>query len=97
LTAPGSRSVRVPEGVVHRAFGEQLVLLNLRTGQYHGLNQSARRMFEVMVERGQVEGVAPLVAEEFEGAEPEAVQADLNELCRDLVERGLLEFGSGDS
>jgi hypothetical protein len=83
--------VRVPDHVVHRDFGEQTVLLNLATGQYHGLNRTGRRMFELLEERGSLEGVAAQLAAEYQRSEAE-VAADLVDLCAALSERGLLEL-----
>ena len=46
MAEPGGRDdpqrlvVRVPEHVVYRDFAEQTVVLNLRTGRYHGLNET---------------------------------------------------------
>jgi hypothetical protein len=94
LTSTGPGPVRVPDGVVHRAFGDELVLLNLRSGQYHGLNSSGRRIFELILERGTADGVAAQVAAEFD-TDPGRVTADVDELCRGLAARGLLEIGSG--
>lgn len=85
------RSVRVPEHVVHRAFGDQTVLLNLSTGQYHGLNASARRMFELLSERGSLNGIAAEVAREY-GRPEDEIAADLVDLCAALSERGLLDL-----
>lgn len=82
--------LRVPDAVAHRAFGDQLVLLNVETGQYHGLNATARRMFEAIVERSGTAGVAAQLAHEYGRSEDE-ISADMNELCQALIERGLLE------
>jgi DNA-binding FadR family transcriptional regulator len=83
--------VRIPEHVVHRDFGEQTVLLNLSTGQYHGLNRTGRRMFELLEERGTLEGIAAQLAAEYQRPEAE-IAADLVDLCAALSERGLLEI-----
>jgi hypothetical protein len=85
------RRVRVPEHVVHRDFGEQTVLLNLSTGQYHGLNRTGRRMFELLEERGSLDGVAGQLASEYHRPEAD-IAADLVDLCAALSERGLLEI-----
>jgi hypothetical protein len=85
--------VRVPDDVIHRAFGDQLVILNLRTGQYHGLNPTARRMFELLLERAETAGVPAQLAIEYGRPEAE-LAADLGALCRALTERGLLEIDS---
>lgn len=86
---PGAR-VSIPRHVVHRTFPTETVLLNLNTGQYHGLNPTAGRMFEVLCDCGDVDAAAATLAEEFE--QPlETVTADLRDLCLGLLERGLLE------
>ena len=82
--------IRLAEGVVYRAFGEQVLFLNLATGQYHGLNAPARVMFEAALERGSTRGVAAELAAQHQWVESE-VAADLAELCEGLVERGLIE------
>ncbi len=88
---PANGRVRVPEHVVHRTFGDQTVLLNLQTGQYHGLNRTGRRMFELIEAHGSLDGVAGTLAEEYDRPEAE-IAADLVDLCAALSERGLLEI-----
>jgi hypothetical protein len=88
---PANTRVQIPEHVVHRTFGEQTVLLNLQTGQYHGLNRTGRRMFELIEENGSLDGVASTLAAEYERPEAE-IATDLVDLCAALSERGLLEI-----
>jgi hypothetical protein len=84
----------VPRQVAWRAFPTETVLLNLDTGQYHGLNPTGGRMFEVLGECGDVRESATRLADEFQ--QPlESVAEDLRELCVGLVERGLLETTAG--
>jgi hypothetical protein len=87
----GDVNVRVPDGVIHRVFGDQLVLLNLQTGQYHGLNATARHMFELMIERSGTARVVDDLAREY-GRPAQEMQADLASLCEALTGRGLLEL-----
>jgi hypothetical protein len=89
LTAP---RFAVPQHVASRSFPTEMVLLNLNTGQYHGLNPTGGRMFEVLDQYGDFDHAAGALAAEFD--QPlETVRADLRELCTSLVERGLLEAG----
>ena len=82
---------RVPEHVVHRDFQEETVVLNLETGQYHGLNATARRMLAALVEADSIAVAAVTLEKEF--CVPRArIERDLVELCDALVARGLLEF-----
>ena len=83
---------RLPEHVVYRAFEAETVLLNLDTGRYHGLNPTGGRMLEALVERERsVREAAKTVAAEY-GRPLEEVVADIVPFCRDLGERGLVEF-----
>jgi hypothetical protein len=83
--------VRVPDHVVRRTIDGDTVLLNLNTGQYHGLNRTGQRMFGLIVERGSLDGVARMLAAEYERPESE-IADDLIDLCAALTERGLIEF-----
>lgn len=80
----------VPQHVMHRAFPTETVLLNLNTGQYHGLNPTAGRMFEVLEKTGNPGQAAAELASDFE-LPVDVIETDLNELCSGLVDRGLLE------
>ena len=87
--------LRLPEHVVHRSFVAETVVLNLRTGMYHGLNATAGRMLEALDAADTVAAAAAEVATEY-GEDPAVVQADLIELCRQLLDRQLVEV-VGDS
>ncbi len=93
---PKSRTaarVQVPAHVAWRAFPAETVLLNLQTGQYHGLNPTGGRMFEVIDECGDPELAAARLAAEFD--QPlRTIAEDLRELCTGLISRGLLETAS---
>jgi hypothetical protein len=54
LEIVGQGRPRVPEHVVHRDFQEETVVLNLETGQYYGLNPTARRIFAALIESGSI-------------------------------------------
>lgn len=86
--------VRVPQHVVHRSFDEETVLLNLETGQYHGLNQVAGRMLEELEQTGDAQATARRVAEEF-GVPVDRVEADLAQLLGQLRDRGLVVVDDG--
>lgn len=87
--------VKVPEHVVRRAFADETVVLNLQSGQYHGLNATAAAMVDAL------EGGEPPVAvaariSAAAGQPAERVQADLVALLRCLAERGLVELDGDD-
>lgn len=92
------KRVRLSDDVVYRSFGTETVLLNLTTGQYHGLRGSGGRMLEVLAETGDLDTTARIIAEEFKQPLPK-VARDVEELCLSMAERSLVvaegEAGSG--
>lgn len=82
-------TISIPQHVVHRSFEQETVLLNLETGQYHGLNQVAGKMLTELQETGDAQETARRVAEAF-GVPVERVEADLAQLLAQLRERGLV-------
>jgi Coenzyme PQQ synthesis protein D (PqqD) len=87
---------RLPQHVVHRSFVAETVVLNLRTGKYHGLNPSAGKMLEALEAAPTVGGTVPELADEY-GVDPKQIQRDLITLTRELLERGLLETMDDDA
>jgi hypothetical protein len=81
--------IRLADNVVYRSFGSETVLLNLTTGQYHGLRGAGGRMLEVISETGDTDEAARRLAEEYEQPLP-VVTRDLGELCQGLLERSLV-------
>jgi Coenzyme PQQ synthesis protein D (PqqD) len=90
MSGNGAR-IRVPKHVVARAFDTETIVLNLKTGEYHGLNQTAARMFELLRQHGSVPAVASMVANEL-GQPVDEVAQDVEQLCADLAWRDLLEI-----
>jgi hypothetical protein len=88
---PDNRRPRIPDHVVHREFPEETVILNLETGQYHGLNATAGRMLGALATCDSIGGAVDALAREF-GVPNDEVNRDLLELCEALSDRGLLEL-----
>ena len=85
------QSVRIPKHVVFRSFGSETVLLNLHTGQYHGLRGAGGRMLEVLAETQDFGAATRQVAAEY-GHPVVEVERDMRELCAALAERSLIEL-----
>lgn len=83
--------VRVPKHVVFREFPAETVVLNLQTEQYHGLNPTAGTMLSALGRSETVGHAARAVAAQFERGEAD-VRADVVGLCRQLLDRGLIEI-----
>jgi Coenzyme PQQ synthesis protein D (PqqD) len=82
---------RIPNHVVHRDFEEETVVLNLETGQYHGLNVTARRMLAALVAADSI-GAAVAALEEELAVPRSRIERDLLDLRDALIARGLLQF-----
>jgi Coenzyme PQQ synthesis protein D (PqqD) len=82
--------LRLPGHVVHRSFIAETVLLNLQTGNYHGLNPVGGVMLEAVNDAPSVRRATEQVAARY-GEDPAVVEADLLALCTSLLERGLME------
>jgi|SRR3954452_2133152 len=82
--------ISVPDHVVLRRFADDCVALNLSTGQYHGLNETAAAMLEALAQGDVPVDVARSIAEQS-GVDAGDVTADLLELLRELAERELIE------
>lgn len=98
VSAPGDGNVtvspmraRIPQHVVYRSLVSETVMLNVQTGKYYGLNQTAGRMLELLERGSDLDAIFTQLATEFEAPE-ETVRQDFLALCADLAEKGLIEL-----
>ena len=68
--------LRMPDHVVHRTFVRETVILNLRTGKYHGLNPMAGRMLDVLSGGVTVRDAAAQISTEYK-VDQTVVEADI--------------------
>jgi len=87
--------VSIPAHVVYREFPRQTVVLNIRTGRYHGLHPLSGRMLAALDGGRTVAAAARAVAERY-GQSRGKLEHDLCELCARLRERGVLRVVEGD-
>jgi hypothetical protein len=85
--------VTIPHHVVHRPFPAETVVLNLETGQYHGLSAVRGRMLQELERHGTPRAAAAALAMECEHP-IEDVERDVCALCAELAERGLILIGA---
>ena len=84
------RRFAVPEHVVYRSFEAETLLLNLETGQYHGLNETGGRMIELLKSTdGTARDAIARLAEEYD-VEFDDIAPDLVTFCAALEQRGLI-------
>ena len=91
-----SGRVRVPPHVVYRDFSDETVILNLDSGMYHGLNQTAATMLERLESSASVSEAIDGLAAEFEQPR-DVIERDVIALCRSLEDRGLIARDAADA
>lgn len=74
--------VKVAEEIVATEVDEELVILNLRDGNYYGLNRTGRRVWELAQKPCRVAEIVSHIAREFGAAEEQG-----RENVLDLIEK----------
>lgn len=82
--------LRLEDEVTWQRFDAEAVVLNLRTGRYHGLNDTGGRVLELLAEAdGEVEAVTAALAAET--GEPAAtVDREVRDFLADLQARAIV-------
>ena len=88
----GARA-EIPDNVVYRSFVAETVILNLNTGQYHGVNPTGGYMLELLSKQGSLEQAAATLAKEY-GLPLQEAANDLCDFCLQLEQRGLIVLSS---
>ena len=86
--------LRVPDTVLFEEVSGEVVLLDLASGKYYGLNGVASRMWHALVQAGDVEAAVPLLQARYD-VPVERLRADLARLVGRLLAAGLLEGTDG--
>ncbi|MFQ5349073.1 MAG: PqqD family protein [Thermoanaerobaculia bacterium] len=79
----------IPEHVLARKLDDEMVLLNLDSGEYFGLNDTGTRVWELLADGRSRGEVVDCLTEEFE-VTAEIASSHVAALCRELLEAGLL-------
>ena len=91
---PARPPYRIPEHVLSRKLDDEMVLLNLDSGEYFGLNDTGTRVWELLADGRSREEVIERLIEEFE-VPGEVASGHVASLCDELLEAGLLRRGNG--
>ena len=81
-------AIRIPDHVVFREFAQETVLLDIKSGQYFGLNPTAGRMLTVLQASPTIRDAATTLTEDFPDA-GDVLESDLCDLCVALSKREL--------
>ena len=86
----------VPDGVVTRELDGEMVLLNLETGMYFGLDGVGTDMWKAIREAGTLGDALTAVRRQYDVDEA-TIRTDFLQLADQLLAKGLLQRGDGTS
>jgi hypothetical protein len=76
--------------LVFSNLADEIVILNLKSGVYHGLESVGARIWELINEPANIGQVRDALLDEYE-VEPDRCERDLLELFKELKGHGLVE------
>ena len=84
----------IPDEVLFKTVGDEIILLNLESGIYYGLDPIGSRFWAILEEEHDVDAALSRMGEEFE-VDAATLERDCRELLGELRERGLVRMVSG--
>jgi hypothetical protein len=93
---PESRQVVKGPDVLLQDLEEEAVLLNLRNGQYYGLDENSYHMFKALTSSSSVQAAYETLSKEYE-IEPGQLRSDLDGFLAHLLDNGLLIYADDQS
>jgi hypothetical protein len=90
MDKPPPKSLTVSSDVLVQELQGEVMLLDLRSEHYYSLDDVGSRMWQALVEHGDVDSAVTALLEQYEVDEAE-LRRDLVELVERLAERGLLD------
>lgn len=85
------QAVSIPDEVMARQLGDEIVILDLASGNYFGLDAVGARMWQLISEGEAVPRAFEILLSEYE-VMPEQLRTDMERLLQDLLARGLVRF-----
>ena len=84
-----STRLQIPDGIVHRDLEGELVVLNLNSGIYFGLDPVGTRIWHLLETSQTLSQVLSLLLEEYDVTEAQGRQ-DLEHFIAQMQEKGLI-------
>ena len=81
--------LKIADEVLSTRVDQETVLLNLKTGMYHGLDPMGTRVFETLKASEDLTAVHAKLLSALD-VEPERLETDLLAICDDMLARGIL-------
>ena len=86
--------VRVSKSTCYRELAGETVLLQMDGGEYFGLDQTATRIWQLIVEKGDLREVESAMLAEFD-VDRAVLESDLARVIDELAAKRLIEIGPG--
>jgi len=90
----GSRVARVLPCTLFREVQGEGVLLQLDTGEYFGLDEIGTRIWQLLVEKGDLAVVETALVDEYD-VDATTLAHDLNRIVQELASKQLIEIVEG--
>lgn len=87
----GKRVAKVPSSTLYRELQGESVLLQLDTGEYFGLDEVGTRVWQLIVEKGDLDAVEAAMRQEFD-VDGAVLADDLRRLVDELAAKRLIEL-----
>jgi len=87
--------VAINPSVIYRDLAGEVVLLNLQSGVYYGLDTVGSRVWQLLMESRGLDEVCAIMLDEYD-VDPDALRADVKRLVGELSDKGLVMVASGD-
>jgi len=84
--------IKAPDVLLQDLNGEA-VLLNLRNGQYYGLDENSYHMYKTLTSSSSVQAAYEALSQEYE-IEPGQLRSDLDQFLEHLLANGLLIYAN---
>jgi len=84
-----SDTVRIRAEVMARQVGDEVVILDLASGTYFGLDSVGARMWQLIGDGKNIGDVRDALLAEYE-VSPEELERDMERLLQELLARGLI-------
>ena len=87
--------VAINPSVIYRELAGEVVLLNLQSGVYYGLDQVGSRVWQLLMQSRGVDDVCAALLDEYD-VSAETLRADVERLVGELSDKGLVIVEAGD-
>jgi hypothetical protein len=87
--------VAINPSVIYRELAGEVVLLNLQSGVYYGLDAVGSRVWQLLMQSRGVDDVCAVLLDEYDVA-AETLRADVYRLVGELSDKGLVTLAAGE-